>query len=653
MNNLSEMSFIRGFYYREIHDEKEDYVEIVDTDDNLASASSIVFPSKIGGKKLKSINLRESEKVFAAKALRFPACLEHFYARNKQLPNVVDVIQSTTASCAPQFFFSEKTLFRKSSNSIYSRNMCIINVFDITSTGSYVSQNNVGKGYVSEVAPYAFEDTRFSNVVLNRFASPAREAFDGSRFKELQKDKPLFLVGRLGSSDILMDVNQPDAPIDIAKFSDMIMFDKKSSINKEPFSLTLLVGGASPKSSNAFARQEIRKSVKRIVFGKGFRMTNKMAREIAGFGNVNEVVVENNDRYVIEDGVLFSKDKKTLMFYPPKRKGETYAVPSGTERIFEFAFHTPTYLIEKLSFPDSCKLFDTYSLYGLRLEELRIPKQMLNANKDCFYACLIKNFIVPGDVKVFTISGAAFQYLNAEFEEGIEYLGKNTLNVSCPSEFSGIISDDEIESLKTKPVVFNIPESVISISGQAVYYRRSNEEDCPDCVFKINAYSKTSNLVIASYNALKSCPYSTAYALVNVVDRDMTVPVSAFMKADDADTLNAAVDESEDYDTILSIAFAAIKSGPQKAEIALMLYPESSGKVRTVLEKVIKGASNTYVKHCLDGNDAKGLLQVMRTGLCSQKTLEDILTSPRSKNMAEVIAIATEKTKKRKVGLSI
>ena len=52
------------------------------------------------------------------------------------------------------------------------------------------------------------------------------------------------------------------------------------------------------------------------------------------------------------DGVLFSADKKTLLYYPAKKAGASYAIPDGTVRIAPEAFVTGDPLAE-IIFPDS------------------------------------------------------------------------------------------------------------------------------------------------------------------------------------------------------------------------------------------------------------------------------------------------------------
>lgn len=50
--------------------------------------------------------------------------------------------------------------------------------------------------------------------------------------------------------------------------------------------------------------------------------------------NLTEITVdENNENYCATDGVLFSKDMKELICYPPKKEGKSYTVPDGVEQL--------------------------------------------------------------------------------------------------------------------------------------------------------------------------------------------------------------------------------------------------------------------------------------------------------------------------------
>lgn len=58
------------------------------------------------------------------------------------------------------------------------------------------------------------------------------------------------------------------------------------------------------------------------------------------YPNLKEITVsEENEYYKTLGGVLYSKDGRSLEFYPPKREGASYTIPEGVERIQGYSFH--------------------------------------------------------------------------------------------------------------------------------------------------------------------------------------------------------------------------------------------------------------------------------------------------------------------------
>jgi hypothetical protein len=49
-------------------------------------------------------------------------------------------------------------------------------------------------------------------------------------------------------------------------------------------------------------------------------------------------VAEDNESYVAQGGILFTKDMKTLVSYPSAKPGETYIIPDGVTSIGDSAF---------------------------------------------------------------------------------------------------------------------------------------------------------------------------------------------------------------------------------------------------------------------------------------------------------------------------
>lgn len=77
-----------------------------------------------------------------------------------------------------------------------------------------------------------------------------------------------------------------------------------------------------------------------------------ISESVVSFGNLSlgldtflfcdkiaEILVDgNNEKYCSDNGVLLSKDRKSLLFYPSGKPDEDYSIPLGVERLERLAF---------------------------------------------------------------------------------------------------------------------------------------------------------------------------------------------------------------------------------------------------------------------------------------------------------------------------
>lgn len=79
-------------------------------------------------------------------------------------------------------------------------------------------------------------------------------------------------------------------------------------------------------------------------------------------------VAENNPHYCSIDGVLYSKDKKTLFFYPPNQTETVFQIPDTVDTIKERAFLYANRL-KTIIIPESVKKFSNYTFCeGVQLQ---------------------------------------------------------------------------------------------------------------------------------------------------------------------------------------------------------------------------------------------------------------------------------------------
>ena len=121
-------------------------------------------------------------------------------------------------------------------------------------------------------------------------------------------------------------------------------------------------------------------------------------------------VSKSNPNFSSQDGVLFSKDKSTLVRCPEGKKG-TYSVPAGVTTIGEFAFEYCEKL-EKVILPSSLKHIESFAFdlcYGLK--EINLPSGLKTIGESAFYVCeSMDYFYIPSSVE--SIADYTFCYYN-------------------------------------------------------------------------------------------------------------------------------------------------------------------------------------------------------------------------------------------------
>ena len=123
-------------------------------------------------------------------------------------------------------------------------------------------------------------------------------------------------------------------------------------------------------------------------------------------GITNIYVASGNTTYTSVDGVLFSKDKKTLVVYPRANARKSYAVPTGTTKINIRAFSYADNLTQ-VTLPDSVTDLDYYLFFGCKITSMVIPKNVTELPVQLFYNCgSLKTVELPTGLK--TIGNNAF-----------------------------------------------------------------------------------------------------------------------------------------------------------------------------------------------------------------------------------------------------
>ncbi|MBQ8349776.1 MAG: leucine-rich repeat protein [Ruminococcus sp.] len=109
-------------------------------------------------------------------------------------------------------------------------------------------------------------------------------------------------------------------------------------------------------------------------------------------------VAPDNNSFVDVDGILFTKDMKTLIQYPIGKTQISYVVPSTVETIGEDAFRDAEKL-ENIILPDALTVIEPGALGSTGIKSIRIPEGISVINRSAFNSCKsLESIIIPSNV---------------------------------------------------------------------------------------------------------------------------------------------------------------------------------------------------------------------------------------------------------------
>lgn len=150
-------------------------------------------------------------------------------------------------------------------------------------------------------------------------------------------------------------------------------------------------------------------------------------RQIGDGNSIEEFIVDNdNPNYKALDGVLFSKDGKTLITYPSSKKSDNYIIPEGVTKIGDRAFSL-TRNLKKVTIPEGIEIIGYDAFYGMYgyIGKLTIPASVSSIGEDAFALCGNKN-------KCTSINFSRNSQLNEFPKQAFSRLGENlVINIPC------------------------------------------------------------------------------------------------------------------------------------------------------------------------------------------------------------------------------
>ncbi|HHK7866626.1 TPA: choline-binding protein PcpA, partial [Streptococcus pneumoniae] len=169
-------------------------------------------------------------------------------------------------------------------------------------------------------------------------------------------------------------------------------------------------------------------------------------------------VEEGNESFASVDGVLFSKDKTQLIYYPSQKNDESYKTPKETKELASYSFNKNSYL-KKLELNDGLEKIGTFAFAdAIKLEEISLPNSLETIERLAFYGNLeLKELILPDNVKNF----------GKHVMNGLPKLKSLTIgnNInSLPSFFlSGVLDSLKEIHIKNKSTEFSVKKDTFAI----------------------------------------------------------------------------------------------------------------------------------------------------------------------------------------------
>lgn len=129
------------------------------------------------------------------------------------------------------------------------------------------------------------------------------------------------------------------------------------------------------------------------------------------FGDKSEIAIDkNNKKYLSEDGVLFNKDKTTLIKYSKNNKADTYTIPATVTKISAYAFSDNDSLVN-VNFPENLKTIGTEAFYDCdKIKTVTLSKNITTIGDYAFMDCNKLKKLVIAEGSTATIGTEAFSY---------------------------------------------------------------------------------------------------------------------------------------------------------------------------------------------------------------------------------------------------
>lgn len=191
----------------------------------------------------------------------------------------------------------------------------------------------------------------------------------------------------------------------------------------------------------------------------------------------------NNSAYVSVDGVLYSKDKKTLVAYPIAKENTSFVIPEGTEHIGAYAISNNVTLLS-IQVPSTIITVGDYAFYNSSMfgNEIKFSKALKSLGKYSFSHCLSCEGVIFEDNTITEIPEGCFECYDGVYgvviPNGVTKIGKDAYRESSYIVYIELpptvkeIGDrafydiDDLHDLRITSNVTTIGEEIVNIFAE-------------------------------------------------------------------------------------------------------------------------------------------------------------------------------------------
>ena len=215
-------------------------------------------------------------------------------------------------------------------------------------------------------------------------------------------------------------------------------------------------------------------------------------------------VAEANPAYKSIDGVVYTKDGKTLVKYPMGKKDEVFSIPAGVMNIERYAFAN-TVNLKKVILPEGMTKVDVFAFNACTsVEEIVLPSTIQEVLGQAFYQCTsLKTINLPEGLH--TIHSSAFAHCSSLQEVHLPStllaLGGSVFSNSGMKTFIMPNSVVEMGSM----TFTNCPLTTVVI-GTGIKHIERNFDKTTTAMFYAGTEEQWANVIIASGNTALDNP---------------------------------------------------------------------------------------------------------------------------------------------------